>query len=365
MDFGVQSRSSLLYWSRAAQREASAATGAFSMKTLRLAILPLAAGALLAAGCGGGGGGSLGANDVAQVGNVTISKAQFDQLMQQARKAYAAQHQVFPAQTSSQYQGLKDQAVQFLVQRAEYEQEGKDLGVNVSQKQIADRMKQIAKTYYGGSEAKMFKQLAKEHVTRATVEGRIKDQLLQQALYNKVTAAVKVKPSEIRAQYNQQYRPTRVVRHILVKSRRLAFRLDNHLKADHGKDFAQLAKKYSKDPSSASQGGKLTISKGQTVMQFDTMAFMLGTGTISNPVHTQFGWHIIQPLSKVKPVTPFSQVKEPIKQQLLSQTKQQVMQKWVTGLKKKFKPTYQKGYAPAPSAAQPQSQPQPQPSTTG
>jgi len=329
------------------------------MKTLRIALLPLGAVALLAAGCGGGGGASLGQNDVATVGGVTITKAQFDQLMQQAQQSYTAQHQKFPPQASPQYQQLKGQAVQFLVQRAEYQQEAKNLGVSVSQKQIDDRMQQIAKTYYGGSEAKMLSQLAKQHVTKATVEQRVKDELLQQALYNKVTGSATVSPQQIQAAYKQQYHPTRVVRHILVKNHALALKLDKELKADNGKNFAALAKKYSKDPSSAHQGGRLTVAKGQTVMQFDQMAFMLGTGTISNPVHTQFGWHIIQPLSKIKPPTPFKQVQEPIKQQLLSQKKQQVMQAWVSGLTKKFKPKYQTGYAP------PSSPTQTAPTTTG
>jgi foldase protein PrsA len=331
------------------------------MKTLRFALLPLAAAALLAAGCGGGSG-ALSQDDVAKVGNTTITKDQFDELMKQAQASYKAQHQKFPAQTSPQYQQLKQQAVGLLVQRAEYDQEAKDLGVSVSQKQIDDRVKQYAKTYYGGSEEKMFKQLAKQHITRDTVEQQIRYQLLQQALYDKVTSNVKVSPADVQNQYKQQYHQSRVVRHILVKKKALAFSLDKHLRADHGKDFAQLAKKYSKDPSSASQGGKLTIQKGETVMQFDQMAFLLGKDTISNPVHTQFGWHIIQPLSKIKAPPPFSQVKNAIQQQLLSQKKQQEAQAWAAGLTKKFKPQYQAGYAPP--AQQPQT-PAPQPSTTG
>ena len=334
------------------------------MKTLKIAILPVAAAALLAAGCGGGGGGSLGQDDVAKVGDVTITKDQFNQLMQQAQESYKAQKQKFPAQATPQYQQLKSQAVALLVQHAEYDQEAKDLGVSVSQKQIDDRVKQYAKTYYGGSEDKMFKQLAKQHITRDTVEQQIRYQLLQQALYDKITANVKVSPQEIKNQYTQQYHQTRTVRHILVKSHALAMKLDNELKADHGKNFATLAKKYSKDPSSASQGGKLTISKGETVMQFDQMAFMLGKGTISNPVHTQYGWHIIQPLSKIKPPPPFNQVKEPIDQQLLSQKKQQVAQKWAASLTKKFKPQYQTGYAPPSTSLQNQQQ-APPPTTTG
>jgi parvulin-like peptidyl-prolyl isomerase len=331
------------------------------MKMLRIAILPVAAAALLAAGCGGGGSGALSQDDVAKVGDVTVTKAQFDQLMQQAQASYKAQHQQFPAQTSPQYQQLKSQAVGLLVQRAEYDQEAKDLNVSVSQKQIDDRLQQYAKTYYKGSEANMFKQLAKQHITKATVEQQIRYQLLQQALYDNITKNVKVSQQDIANQYKQQYHQTRTVRHILVKNKALAYKLDKQLKADHGKNFGQLAKKYSQDPSSAKQGGKLTITKGQTVMQFDQMAFMLGTGTISVPVHTQYGWHIIQPLSKIKPAPPLSQVKQPIEQQLLAQKKQQVAQAWAAGLNKKFKPQYQTGYAPPSSSLQPQTAP----TTTG
>ena len=57
-------------------------------------------------------------------------------------------------------------------------------------------------------------------------------------------------------------------------------------------------------------------------------------------------WHIIQPLSRIKPAPPLSQVKQPIEQQILAQKKQQVAQAWAAGLQKKFKPQYQTGYAP-------------------
>ena len=113
-----------------------------------------------------------------------------------------------------------------------------------------------------------------------------------------------------KATYSQA--ASRDVRHILVNNKKLADSIESQLKT--GGDFAELAKKYSKDPGSAAQGGKLTISKGQTVAPFDKVAFTLKTNETSPPVHTTYGWHIIQALSAVKPATqqPLKDVKASI-----------------------------------------------------
>ncbi len=129
---------------------------------------------------------------------------------------------------------------------------------------------------------------------------------------------------------------SRNVRHILVNNKALADQLESQLKS--GASFAVLAKKYSKDPGSAAKGGKLTVSKGQTVPQFDKVAFTLKTGATSPPVHTQYGWHIIQALSPITAakVTPLSSVSASIKAQLLQAKKTTVMTAWVNSLKKDY-----------------------------
>ena len=96
------------------------------------------------------------------------------------------------------------------------------------------------------------------------------------------------------------------------------------------------------------------MSKGQTVPPFDKVAFSLKTGALSQPVKTQYGWHIIQALSNVKPrkTTPLKQVKDSIKQQLVQQKKNEAMTTWVNSLTKDFcsgsKVKYQVGYKPNP-----------------
>src|ERR1700760_4592185 len=100
-------------------------------------------------------------------------------------------------------------------------------------------------------------------------------------------------------------------RHILVETEDQAKKIADDLKK--GADFAELAKKESKDPG-ASDGGDLGFfTKDQMVPEFSTAAFALEPGKTSDPVKSQFGWHIIKVEEKRKRKAPdFEQVKSQI-----------------------------------------------------
>jgi peptidyl-prolyl cis-trans isomerase C len=100
-------------------------------------------------------------------------------------------------------------------------------------------------------------------------------------------------------------------RHILVETEDQAKKIADELKK--GADFAELAKKDSKDPG-ASDGGDLGFfTKDQMVPEFSTVAFALEPGKISDPVKTQFGWHVIKVEEKRTRKAPdFEQVKPQI-----------------------------------------------------
>src|ERR1700752_397298 len=100
-------------------------------------------------------------------------------------------------------------------------------------------------------------------------------------------------------------------RHILVETEDEAKEIEAELKK--GADFAELAKKKSKDPG-ASDGGDLGFfTKDQMVPEFSAVAFTLEPGKISDPVKSQFGWHIIKVEEKRNRQAPdFAQVKPQI-----------------------------------------------------
>src|ERR1700738_255756 len=100
-------------------------------------------------------------------------------------------------------------------------------------------------------------------------------------------------------------------RHILVETEDEAKKIEADLKK--GGDFAELAKKESKDPG-ASDGGDLGFfTKDQMVPEFSAVAFTLEPGKISDPVKSQFGWHIIKVEEKRNRQAPaFDQVKTQI-----------------------------------------------------
>jgi foldase protein PrsA len=224
----------------------------------------------------------------------------------------------------------------------------------VTTKDVQDQIDQIKKQYAKGNEKTFEKLLAGQGLTIDIYRLQWRYQLLSNRISADVTKSVKVTDADVKKYYdtnkaNYTQAASRDVRHILVNSKKLADTLESKLKK--GGDFAKLAKKYSKDTGSSVNGGKLTIQKGKTVPEFDKAAFALKTNAISPPIHTTYGWHIIQALSGVKPAqtTPLKDVQATIRQQLVSTKKQDAMTKWLDDMKKSYSKSlrYQAGYTPA------------------
>lgn len=154
--------------------------------------------------------------------------------------------------------------------------------------------------------------------------------------YDELASGTKVADDEIRVDYEadpEKYMTAEKVRarHILIRpdtkggkdmgaaiaeARAKADAVLEELKA--GGDFSALAKKYSKDPGSASQGGDLGwFERGVMIKAFEDVAFTLVKGEISDVVETEFGFHIIKLVDKVdSAMKPLSDVKDGIRKKL-------------------------------------------------
>jgi len=323
---------------------------------LAISLLSLALVAMLAlVACGGGSDTrDVPAGAIAVVGDKTVTKQDFDALMEQQKTAAEAKKQNFPAVGTPEYEAVKATVVKGLVEQQEWELEADSMGITVTDDEVETQLKQLKQQFFGGDEQKYQAELTKQGLTDEQVRDQLRTRVLSNKIFAAVTKDVKVGDADVAAYYKQnsaQYQQpaSREVRHILVKTQAQAQALYNQIKA--GSDFAKLAEKYSQDQASKADGGKFTAFKGRTVAPFDKFVFSADTGDLSKPIKTEFGWHIIEVLSAVKPATatPLEQVKDSIKTTLLQQKQNTAMKNWIASLQTKYgdQIAYAPGYAPA------------------
>ena len=218
---------SLLYWPRVRQRDESAANGAFSMKRLYSSY------ALLARARRRGlrrhlDGDRSSSDDVAVVGSQAITKDEFQALMDRAKKSYDAQKKPFPKPGTTEYEQLKGQAVTYLIQQAEFEQEADAMGIKITDDQVEQVPREAEEAVLRRQRVALPEGAQAAGTDRGAGQGRdVHAQLISEELFKKVTTDVTVSQAEVKAYYNShksQYgQPeTRDVRHILVPKKALA-----------------------------------------------------------------------------------------------------------------------------------------------
>jgi peptidyl-prolyl cis-trans isomerase C len=141
-----------------------------------------------------------------------------------------------------------------------------------------------------------------------------REKLLMEALLSSIAKSA-VTDAAMKKVYDdaaKDFKPQEEIhaRHILVATKEEAEAALKRIKA--GEDFAKVAKEVSKDP--GSEGGDLGwFTKDRMIPEFAEAAFKLQVGQVSDPVKTQFGWHIIKVEGKrMTSFPPFEQVKEQI-----------------------------------------------------
>jgi foldase protein PrsA len=312
-------------------------------------------------------------NAVAKVGDETITQDEFNKWVETAVKSQAqgstavvpdppdftkcvAAKKKAPApsgqgkqsdsalkkQCKTEYDTLKAQVMQFLIQAEWVTQEADKRDIKVSdkavQKSFEDQKKQAFPT------DKAYAQFLKTSgMTEADILFRVKLSQLQEKLTQKVTEdAGKVTDADVQEYYDKNKKrfaqPER--RDLLVVLTKTEAKANEAKQAlESGQPWKTVVKQYSIDETSKAQGGKLAaVAKGQQDKTFEDAVFAASKGNIEGPVKTQFGWYVFE-VEKITPASQQSleQSRDTIKNLLKTQRQQKALDAFIKDFRDQYK----------------------------
>ena len=335
--------------------------------TLGIALLGLSAIAISA--CGN----DVPSGAVATVGDESISQQEFDRWFKTASAAQAQGGQVaepdppdfekcvatkkklpqpqgqdkpsdseLKKQCKTEYETLRTQVMQFLIQAEWVQQEAEKQDVKVTDAQINKSLEDQKKQAFPNEKA--YKEYLKSSgLTEEDVLFRVKLDQLQQKLTQKITEdSKKVTDQDIEEYYEKNKKrfaqpERRDLRVVLTKTEAKAQEAKQAL--EDGDSFKQVAKQYSIDEASKAQGGKLpAITKGQQEKAFDEAIFSADKGELVGPVKTQFGWYVFE-VDKITEASQqtLEQSKETVRNLLRSQGQQEALDEWIKNFREEYK----------------------------
>lgn len=266
-------------------------------------------------------------NIVAVVDNEVITRRELDQAVAQ-----------FHGNGSANDPAVQRQALMQLINQSLLVQAGRRNNVQVPDAEVEAEIARIAASRRQ-SVAQYEAAQARLGISKTDLRRQVRDSMISQRMLQGYTAAeAKVSEDEINAAIARaqgialpQAEPkTRYhAQHILIASQgeraqRLAQRLSQD--AQRGADFAALARQYSQDGSAANGGDLGWLSEGETVPEFERAMRSLKPGQVSQPVHTQFGWHVIRLVEAGKPNTPDARIRAGVHDAIAAQKTQAAMQ---------------------------------------
>ena len=340
----------------------------------QLACAAAVLGAALVAGCGN----DVPAGSVAKVGDATIKKSDFDKWLNSAAqgasqggaataaapdpptyaKCVAAKQQqpapqggkkpdaaALRKQCRQEYDQLKGDVMQFLIQAQWVQQEADDRNVKVSNQEVENRLDEEKKRAFPGKNGEKRYQafLKTSGMKEDDILFRFRLETLQQKLTQKVTQEqAKVTDADVKAYYAKNKKrfaqpERRSLNVVLTKGKARAQQARKALSG--GRSFKAVAKKYSIDQASKSQGGKLPdVAEGQQEKAFNKAIFGAKKGKLEGPVKTQFGYYVFE-VTKVTPASQQSleESKDTIRNLLKSQRQQKALDRFIKDFRERYK----------------------------
>jgi foldase protein PrsA len=245
-------------------------------------------------------------------------------------------------QCKTEYETIKAQVMQFLIQAEWVTQEAEKRNVEVKpaqlQKTLEDQKKQAFPT------DKAYKTYLKTSgMTEADILFRVKLNELQTKLTQDVTEdAKKVSDADVEEYYEKNKKrfaqPER--RDLLIVLTKTEAKADAAKQAlDSGQPWKQVVKQYSIDETTKAQGGKLAaVAKGQQDKALEDAVFAASKGEVEGPVKTQFGWYVFE-VEKITPASQQSleQSRDTIKNLLRSQRQQKTLDAFIKDFREEYK----------------------------
>jgi foldase protein PrsA len=335
-----------------------------------LSVAVVGVGAAAVAGCGN----EIPSGAVAKVGDESITQDEFDKWLKTAvssgqaqggapaapdppeftkcvaakKKTPVPKGQEKPSdatlkkQCQQEYDTLKGEVMQFLIQAEWVQQEAEDRGVEVSDAAVRKSLEDQKKQAFPNEKA--YQEFIKNSgMTEEDILYRVRLNQLQEKLTQDVTQeAAKVSDEDIEEYYEKNKRrfaqpERRDLRVVLTKTEQKAEQARRALNG--GQSWKKVVNEYSIDEASKAQAGLLpAVAKGQQDRALDNAVFEAKKGELEGPVKTQFGWYVFE-VEKVTPASQQSleQSKETIRNLLRSERQQKTLDNWIKDFREQYK----------------------------
>jgi len=280
---------------------------------------------------------------VAEVNGIKLTRDQLDQRVQQYKTMFELQGFQFDGEEGREILALLErESLNQLIMETVLQEEAKKHNIAVSAEEVQASYEEMMAPY---GEAVFKEILRQQNVTEKQLKKDIELMLLQDRLFEKITAGVTVGEDQVKEYYEAhkedlvQYRAS----HILIRpdqeaedqeeaNRQAKAKAEALIKElNRGADFAELAKEHSAD-GSAANGGDLgqyfTRAESPYVSEFTEAAVSLGVGEYTRqPVETVFGYHIVKLTDKKE---SFEELKDDLQARLEKEEKNKVFDEYFT-----------------------------------
>ena len=229
-------------------------------------------------------------------------------------------------QCATEYTSLRDQALGLLVASEWLEGEATDQKIKVTPAEVTKSIDTQRKEQYP-KQADFEKALKDAGFTMEDLRFQTRLQQLQEKLVDKVSKGEKAPTAKEISDYYEKNKSqfgsaeTRDLHIVLTKDKATADKAKQAI--ENGDSWASVAKKYSTDEGSKSQGGKLTVTKGNQEPAFDDAVFAGKKGELLGPIKTQFGYYVVDIDKITKGNQQTLQEATPTIKQVLEQQSQQ------------------------------------------